>query len=230
MKSLVPSIAIVLSLFCSLPSFSQTSLQGVINSYSPVTSIDWCNNTVAASNPIGFMVGDRVLLIQMKGVTIDDTDAASFGTITDYANAGNFEVLTIEDINFNIVTFTETMLRRYDNDGFVQIVTIPQYTDVTIDSTLTARDWDGSSGGILAMEASGTVTFNSDINVTGKGFRGGGLLNNAGCYGAGAGYDGYRCAEADECGAEKGEGIIGDVSGIESVSYTHLTLPTMRTV
>ena len=49
-----------------------------------------------------FAAGDRVLLIQMKGAAIDDTDAATYGMVTGYGTAGNYELLTIEDINFNI--------------------------------------------------------------------------------------------------------------------------------
>jgi hypothetical protein len=107
------------------------------------------------------------------------------------------------------------MVNAYDAfNGKVQLVWIPQYVDVSIDGTLTAAPWDGTTGGVLIFEASGTVTFNADADVTGLGFAGGATLHHNGCTNGGAGSPAYRCEIVDECGGNKGTSIA-DNGGFE---------------
>ena len=54
---------------------SQTIINGIINTYTKVTSID-AANIVTVQDAAGFKAGDTVLLIQMKGATIF-TDATN---------------------------------------------------------------------------------------------------------------------------------------------------------
>ena len=190
----------------SLNTHAQTVIGGVINSYSAVTSVDICNNRAAVFTTAGFNVGDRVMLIQMNGADIDLADAASYGTVSNIGDAGNYEILTIASINVNIVEFQERIMRDYDVAESVQMVSVPQYTNALIDSVLTCYPWDGNIGGVLALEVSGILTFNSDIDVSSRGFRGGSNTNNPGCYAPG-GYTGYRCNGGAQCGGRKGEGI-----------------------
>jgi gliding motility-associated-like protein len=58
----------------------------------------------------------------------------------------------------------------------------------------------------MVLEVSGTLTLNANIDVSGKGFRGGTLCTNpdGGC---GTGYSNYYYAVSSGFGAEKGEGI-----------------------
>ncbi|MEA2328863.1 MAG: hypothetical protein QOE68_3822, partial [Thermoanaerobaculia bacterium] len=56
-----------------------------------------------------------------------------------------------------------------------QVIRVPQYTTGTLLSTLTAPPWNGSTGGTLALDISGTLTLGSaTVSVNGLGFRGGG--------------------------------------------------------
>jgi uncharacterized repeat protein (TIGR01451 family) len=57
-----------------------------------------------------------------------------------------------------------------------QVVRVPQYSTATISTTLTAAPWDGSKGGVFAMDVAGAITFTTGggIDMNGKGFRGGG--------------------------------------------------------
>jgi hypothetical protein len=64
------------------------SISGVINIYTPVTDVS--GNVVTVTDPTGFAVGDRVLLIQMQGATVNLTETDAFGDIIDYGGAGNF--------------------------------------------------------------------------------------------------------------------------------------------
>ena len=87
-------------------------------------------------------------------------------------DAWNFEYTT------NTITVDTGLDNSYSqsNSSKTQIVRVPQYTDVTVNSggSITAAAWDGNQGGILAFNASGTVTVDSGgrIDVSGLGFRG----------------------------------------------------------
>jgi uncharacterized repeat protein (TIGR01451 family) len=55
-----------------------------------------------------------------------------------------------------------------------QVIRVPQYTTATLGSTLTALAWNGATGGILAIDVSGTLTLGgATVSVDGLGFRGG---------------------------------------------------------
>jgi gliding motility-associated-like protein len=189
-------------------SFGQTSISGVINNYAQVLGVDFCNNTAVVESAIGFAEGDQVLLIQMSGAILDVSNTPTYGSITNYQFSGNYEILTIEDITFNVITFTEAMERYYDAfQGRVQLVSIPQYGDVDIDGELTADEWDGAKGGVVIFFSSGTVTLNEDIDVSGQGLLGGDDYSHLLCYGGVGNYDGYTCSEIEYCGSRKGESI-----------------------
>jgi hypothetical protein len=184
------------------------NIGGSINIYAQVLDVDTCLNQLLIDNATGFNVGDRVLLIQMKGADVDLTNTASFGTVTDYGDAGNYEFGNIADIKGLQITLTNKIIRLYEApSGFVQLVRVPQYTDATISSIVSPGiQWNGHKGGIVVMEASGTVTLNADIDVSGMGFRGGMNLIN------GSGRDtnelDYSYVIFTDSAAEKGEGIV----------------------
>jgi hypothetical protein len=91
--------------------------------------------------------------------------------------------------------------RRY------QVVRVPQHTTATLGSTLTAAPWDGSSGGILALDVSGNLALGTaTVSVTAQGFRGGGGRAITG--GAGTNLD-YRNTAANGAHGQKAEGIAG---------------------
>lgn len=183
----------------------QAQWSGVENVYQPVVTTDFCNNIAVVASASGFSTGDRVLLIQMQGGTIDSTDSPSYGDIPSFGGSGQYELLTIADITSNIVTFSEAMVNRYDGPG-IQMVLVPTAVNASVDATLTGDPWDGIVGGVIALEVTGTLTLNADVDATGIGFRGGAASDNASCSGP-TGYNGYRCTLADGCGGSKGEGI-----------------------
>lgn len=161
--------ALVLLPFLSI----SQNISGVINQYTPVTAFDICANSVTVNNPGFFNVGDRVLLIQMKGATIDLSNTSSYGDILTLGAAGNYEFGTVAQINGGDIVFQNVMVNTYDVTGLVQLIYVPQYTDVTINGTLTCAPWNGTTGGVLVFEASGTVTQSALVDVSGMGFRGG---------------------------------------------------------
>jgi mucin-19 len=57
-----------------------------------------------------------------------------------------------------------------------QVIRVPQYSNVALTADVTPLAWNGSTGGVLAMQASGTVNMaGSNLNASGRGFRGGGV-------------------------------------------------------
>ena len=146
----------------------------IINDYTPVISLDPCKNIINVGDASAFNIGDTVLLIQMKGAIVDSTNTASFGNIISYGNAGNYEFNYIKNVNGNTIEFLNGLTRQYDvPNGKVQLINVPYYQNANFTGTLTCLPWDGSKGGVLVFNVRDTLTLNADINVSGKGFRGG---------------------------------------------------------
>jgi len=153
---------------------ARTNISNIINTYTPVIALNPCENKITVEDASTFNPGDTVMLIQMKGAVIDSSNTASFGTITDYKNAGNYEINYVKSKAGNIIELKNTITRSYDiPTGKVQLIRVPYYQNATVTATLTCLPWDGSKGGVLVLNALDTVTLNANIDVSGKGFRGG---------------------------------------------------------
>lgn len=150
-----------------------------INEYTPVTAFNPCDNSVSVGNAAPFAAGDRALIIQMKGATVDLTNSAAFGNVIDVENAGNYEFVDITQVNGNSIQFANALVNDYTVSGLVQLITVPQYTDFNVTGTLSCQPWDGLVGGVLVFEASGTVTLSGSIDVSDSGFRAGTSSINA---------------------------------------------------
>ncbi|MDX1905650.1 MAG: T9SS type A sorting domain-containing protein [Bacteroidia bacterium] len=178
-----------------------TNISGVVNTYTRVTAVG--TNTVTVQSTSGFSAGDKVLIVQMKGATISTTNDSTYGNITSYGNAGNYEFATIASRSGRTFTLTRNLCRSYTVADKVQLIRVPVYNgDVNVTGTLTALKWDGNVGGVLAIEVKGKLTLSANINVAGMGFRGG-EFNGA----ATAGGLDYICDVSSGKGGIKGEGV-----------------------
>jgi hypothetical protein len=180
--------------------FHAQSISGVVNQYVAVSSVN--TNSVNVTSSQGFSVGDRVLLIQMKGATISSANNVSFGQIQNYGDAGNFEFTNIAAINGTTITFVQNLCKTFTVSGLVQLIRVPVYNQVTIVGALTALPWNGAIGGVVAIEATGGITFNANIDVQGQGFVGGTWTNGF-----------FACGDANYANSgntagKKGEGIV----------------------
>jgi uncharacterized repeat protein (TIGR01451 family) len=160
-------------------------------------------------DPASLTAGDLILIIQMAGASIDSSDTPAYGAVTNLNNAGRHEFVTVSSVSGSVLTINPPCggLRfSYTASGKVQVIRVPQYTNVTINAgaSITAPAWNGVTGGIVAMDVDSAATINGAIDVSGLGFRGG-ALSMAG--GGGLRSD-YRSTQQD-FGAEKGEGIAG---------------------
>jgi uncharacterized repeat protein (TIGR01451 family) len=190
-------------------------------------------------NAVSITPGDLLLIIQMQDAAIDSNNDDRYGNGngvaggttgigSGYTNAnqtGRYEyviatntvgaaggALTFTGVNgsggtiysYNNAAATATMgQRRY------QVVRVPQYTTATLGPTLTASSWNGTTGGILALDIAGDLALGSTtVDVTGLGFRGGAGLDRDGG-GGGATVTDYRALIASLAHGSKGEGIAG---------------------
>lgn len=189
--------------------FAQTNISGVINKYAGVTGIDFCNNQMSIDNTTGFFTGQKVLIIQMKGASLVSSNTALCGDVSNNNGCGNYEINEIKNITGNTIEFKFAIIRHYDAGGSVQLVSLEEYSNAVVSSPLTAAAWNGTTGGVVLLKAN-TLTLNSYITVSGKGFRGAKYENdNAGqaCVNNGTGGATDYFCNTVYCGAPKGEGI-----------------------
>ena len=184
--------------------------KGIINNYTPIYTINPCNNTLTTGDIADFNAGDTVMLIQMKGATIDSNNNQGFGYIYGYNNAGNFEFNIIKSKAGNVIELKNQLLNQYNPMmGRVQLIRVPYFNSFTSTDTLTCLPWDGTMGGILVLNVANNLTLNAPIDVSGKGFRGGDIGTGFGCNNA-------IWAATIGIGGTKGEGIADYFTGSEA--------------
>lgn len=179
------------------------TVSGVINLYASVTGIN--SQTLTVSNSSGFFVCDRVLIIQMKGVSINTSNTINYGSINAFNNAGKYEFATIASVNGNALTLSAPLQRTYSTNGLVQIIRVPVYNNAVVNGSLTCADWNGTTGGVLVFEVCGTLSLNGTINVSGKGFKGGVVI--PGSYTCQGDTINYVLSSPSLYSAQKGEGV-----------------------
>lgn len=135
---------------------------------------------------------------------------------TQGSGAGNWELAFVDFSGASAVS--DKPLQNTYSSG-AQIITLSNsfvgYRNVTISGTLTTPAWNGSTGGICAILASGTVNITGAVSAEGKGYRGGAVdTHNGGWGGLGgegnAGYSGKGAWDNQENGrAPSGAGHGG---------------------
>jgi len=166
----------------------------------------------------GLAAGELVMIIQMQGATISTSNNSSYGSVTNYNNCGNHEFAEVLSVpSSTTINLTVGLKKSYTATGGVQVIRVPRYSSFTVNNgaSVTCPAWNGSTGGIVAIESNGTTNINGTINVTGKGFRGGATEQNTNTPGD---HTSYRSTNAID-GAEKGEGIAGLSSSLSGGRY-----------
>lgn len=168
---------LLLFYFFSYSVQAQTDLSGVINDYAVVTDIavDDCSVQLSIDDASVFSIGDKIVLMKMQGAQIDASNNADFGNVTAMNSTGFYEINEISTIDGNDLTLRYRL--KYDdymvNIGRLQIIRMPVYDNAEVVGTLTADAWNGNTGGVLALEVTGQLRMNADMDVSGLGFRGG---------------------------------------------------------
>lgn len=125
--------------------------------------------TLSATN-IAFEAGQLVIIHQSRGT----------GT-------GNWQLNKI--VSYVAGTITLAYPLEFNFVALSQVVVIPQYSQVNITGTFSARQWNGVVGGILVFMCSGTTNISGQLSASGAGFRGGFRQDVSG--NAGEGYPGF---------------------------------------
>jgi len=114
--------------------------------------------SITVNSIAGFALCDLAVIIQMDG-----------------ANAGRYDLTRIAAVSGNTITLSTATTNSYSNANKIQVVRIPEFTDVTISAghSITTTAWNGTTGGIIWFYATGTVDISGSINVNGLGFTGG---------------------------------------------------------
>ncbi len=159
--------------------------------------------------------GDLLMIIQVQGADVTTTDDATYGTITNYNNTGNYELRSVFAVAGNTISLCQNLTNSYSQAGRgrTQVIRIPRSTNITLAAgvSLTGQPWNGSTGGIVAIETSGDLVVNGKITADAIGFRGGvDDKNNSTSSGAAASLL-YRTTSITTA-AGKGESIAGNAS------------------
>lgn len=151
-----------------------------------------------------------------------------WGAVTNYKNAGKYEYAEVLSTAAGVITVRCALKNSYTATGHVQVVRVPRIGNLTLNanSTIVPLTWNGSIGGIVALEVNGTTTFgtNSKISASGFGFRGGTTDNTTGGPAGSASQIGKPAYSVASEGAEKGEGIGGSAAAEYATLYSRYGL------
>ena len=153
-------------------------------------------------------VGDLLLVMQMQAAAINSTNTSSYGDgfpgdpgsgSTNLSSSGLFEFVTAASavpVTGGTLQFTGTgssggLLNNYYQNvdtasrgqQTYQVIRVPQYTSAALSSGLVPLAWNGSVGGVLAIDASSQLTLGGTVAADSLGFRGGGGITLTGTTG-----------------------------------------------
>ena len=115
--------------------------------------------------------------MQMQnGSSTNFTNTSSYGGGMN-SSVGSYEYAKVSSVSGSTLTLTKALTNTYTQaaQSTFQVIRIPQYVSATLGGSLTALPWNGTSGGVVAIDVYNTLNFSGQsIDVTGKGFRGGG--------------------------------------------------------
>jgi hypothetical protein len=188
--------------------------------------------------------GDALLIIQMQGAQINSTNDNTYGdgvSGSGYVNnaqlyAGNMEYIIATNsvpLTGGVLTLQTGTVNNYQKSAFgtdgqytYQVIRIPLYYNLILNTDITPPIWDGATGGVIVMAVMNTLNMNGhSINVTGAGFRGGGGVRVA--IGAGTTRE-FSTSAGVGFHASKGEGIAGAPRFINSNHYGSLLTNTVE--
>lgn len=204
--------------------FTQVLISGVINKYTKVVSISSLKDTVLVTDASLFSDGDTVLIMQMRGAdgrpyTYFNEELFGRVDLSSVKKAGKYEILIVKKVIYadNKIVLRNPLDKLYDPGKKIQLVKVPSYTSARVVSELTCDPWDGDKGGVLVFMVADTLSLNSNINLTGKGFRGAlPVLSVGTCTSSDSvTYRQFYFNEAFNGAGRKGEGVADEYIGYE---------------
>jgi hypothetical protein len=173
--------------------------------------------------------GDILLIIQMQGAqfflpatvtlaTYGSNAGGGNGMITTNLMAGNMEFIVATNAvpvgggTLNILsglTYNYAYAPYGTNGQYTyQVIRVSTHFNIQLGATITAPNWNGSTGGVVVMSAVNQIDFNGKtITATGAGFRGGGGRSLGGA--AGLNKNDFYGPSTNNADASKAEGVAG---------------------
>ena len=216
------------------------TLSGVVNTYYPgVGSAASGATTLSVGAPSGAAApiasGDMLLVIQMQGADFDFTNTDSYGhgpppatpasgytalnttgryeyvMATSGVSAGSVDISGLGTGAGLVYSYTSAAATGTAGQRRFQVIRVPQYTTATTSNALTAAPWNGTVGGVLALDTAGALTLSGTVSLDGLGFRGAPGIQRGGAGGL-ANTDRVTSATLAANG-NKAEGIAGTPLG-----------------
>jgi len=213
------------------------TIAGVVNTYyAPNAGIVSAGATsISLSGYAGagqaIEAGDLLLVIQMQDATIDDRNSSRYGDgvnggpgngalgvgqsgLYEYVRAANAVPLTGGTLTIVggtggglVNSYVAAAASTTRGKRTFQVVKVPQYDQATVAGTVAALPWNGTLGGVVAIDVARRLTFSGGtVDASGRGFRGGGGRRLTG--GGGTSTD-YVTLSTNNAHASKGEGLAG---------------------
>lgn len=203
----------IFSVFFSLTAFAQTNISGIVNTYHKVVEIIPAKACVRVADISGLNVNSRVMLVQMKGASINIVNNSSYGDTTSLNEAGNYEIGAVCYIIGDSVFLFHNLLNTYNTStGKVQLVQFAEYQSANVIDTIKAASWDSASGkgGVIAIFATLDIILNAPVFADSSGYKGGAYLLSSGTCSDFTPANGYvynATTLTPQNGAYKGEGV-----------------------
>ncbi|MBL7922500.1 MAG: T9SS type A sorting domain-containing protein [Bacteroidia bacterium] len=170
-------------LFCFCLFFYGKS-QVIYNAYAQVTAITGSSVlTIANVNQVNhtFNANEFVIVMQMQDNVIgtNTTNISTFGDLGSIQNAGRYEVARISAITATSMTLTTTLANTYNvgANASVQVISFRKLSAAAFTTTnnITGLAWNGTVGGVIALEVGTVLTLAHSISANGLGFTGGAM-------------------------------------------------------
>jgi hypothetical protein len=147
------------------------------NSYASVINIP-NTTTLEVDDVTGFSPCDYVMIVQMKGASVNLASAPTYGSVTSLNLAGQYEFNRIRHITTagcaNEFWLENPLSLPFNRDNIIQVIRVPYTVDLILNSNYTVPPFDGRKGGIMVLYGQNSITFNNaTIDVQGRGYRGG---------------------------------------------------------
>ena len=178
-----------------------TALNTLLNTYYPGSAAGGAAGAAVVGYTSGssrgavapIVAGDLILIIQMQDGTLATTTNDSSYAFPATA-AGRYEFARVVSVGTNLLNLSANLVNTYTqntavaNNQTYQVIRVPQYATLTINAaaSVVPAPWDGTTGGVVVLDVSGTFTNNGSINASYAGFRGNAGVTLGGVAGAAA--------------------------------------------
>lgn len=213
-KNYITSGSYILNRYTTLA--SSVSSGAVSFTVADISQLSGAYTFTNSTNPYAvnqLRAGDLVMIIQMQGADINTADNSSYGAVTAYNGAGNYELRQVYDISGNTIHVCQSLSNAYTQSGRsrTQIVRVPRLSSLTVGASaiVTGTNWAGATGGVVALEVNNNLVVNGSITGSTIGFRGGVDDKAVSSTSGAAVITLYRSTSSTQSGS-KGEGIAGN--------------------